>query len=97
MTEFAADRAKVRRRKLPRLPRFTWYQKLWIAIFSSAIVYYVGAGIREPSDLALLSCSVAGLHWVFLDALRPPHGERQSFLLYGGLWLLGLSLTIMGL
>lgn len=82
MTDLALPRARTRtrRRKLPRPPKFTKWQKRVLAFESAMLALAVASTLADPSP-AMIG-AVAG--WTAFatstvqDALRPPRGGQQA-------------------
>lgn len=96
MTELVIGRTRARRRRRPRPPKFTRWQKMKLAfdgvLLAVSLVIWVAAAL--PAMIFCAAGCVAGIHSTFLDALRPPWGGRVSGLLAVFLTGLGVILAL---
>lgn len=97
MTEVAVSRARVKakRRKI-RPPKFTPWQKFWLAWCSLGLVANLAwfAAAAQARDLAWTAMFAAFIHETFLDAIDPPHGGFKSGLLGEAFTVLAIAFWI---
>jgi hypothetical protein len=91
-------RARSRRRRLPRPPKFTRRQKCWLAWAGGTGLLFVIRFVTVGDVWALaMTCSAAAtFHAVVMDALRRPLDSWRSLMLSLGLWLVGVVCKVLG-
>jgi ABC-type Na+ efflux pump permease subunit len=96
MSELTAPRARTRarRRKMPRPPKFTRWQKWSLGINAAFCAFLIASFIvtAEPAALIGVASFIAYIHATVMDALHPPAGGLRSDLLGMALGVFSLAL-----